>query len=95
MKFRHSNNHAIEGIDIPTDIVKSHSALNGTNDHPFNKEHVKSLPRPPVANGNIIITKRDCLNQSCPGRNSANNSRDGVELQQKKVAEMHNILQVY
>ena len=81
MKFHHLSNEGGPSLNIATGIIGSHSAFNGRNNSFSKQEGIPSLPRPPIINGSITAQKYD-------SSNGATSSRDGVELQQKKVAHL-------
>ena len=76
MKFHHLNNDSNEAT--LTTILGSHSEYKGIKPSVNKLEENHGLPRPPFTNGKMTATKQDSLN-------GTTNTRDGVELQQKKV----------
>ena len=76
MKFHHLNNDSKD--PTLTGILGSHSDYKGIKASINSLEGNHGLPRPPFTNGNMHVTKQESLNGTA-------NTRDGVELQQKKV----------
>lgn len=76
MKFHHLNNDSNEAT--VTTILGSLSDYKGMKDSVNKLEENHGLPRPPFTNGKMTATKQNSLNGTA-------NSRNGVELQQKKV----------
>ena len=86
MKFHHLNNDANEAT--VTTILGSHSEYKGIKASVNQLEENHGLPRPPFTNGKITATKQDSLN-------GTTNTKDGVELQQKKVILQFQIVNLY